>query len=128
MIDQKRSNSSVVVIVTLFFVLSGLFQCFLPERVDLVGVGVGENNVKHVTIPVDGVPFDAFFDVLMVVSVYSLIYKSKVKQAWRGKGNSPQAARTSRPSCLSGTGSWSSRLVGRRRSFLSNHLSGALFR
>lgn len=44
------------------------FQLLFPHRVDLLVVEIGENKVEHITVPVDGVPFDVCFDVLSCVS------------------------------------------------------------
>jgi hypothetical protein len=48
-----------------------LLELLLPELVDGVAVDVGEDNLEDVRVPLDGLAFDAFFDILGIVSMYS---------------------------------------------------------
>lgn len=44
----------------------GLFgELFFPSIVDFVGIEVGEDEVEHVRIPIGGMTFDAFFNILL---------------------------------------------------------------
>jgi hypothetical protein len=41
-----------------------LLELLLPELIDGIAVDVREDNLEDVRIPLDGLAFDAFFDVL----------------------------------------------------------------
>lgn len=44
-------------------------ELIFPELVDGVGVNIREDDLEHIGVPGDGLAFDAFFDVLAVVSI-----------------------------------------------------------
>lgn len=54
----------LIIIVVPFF-LGWFGQFFLPELVCCFGVDVGEYELVDIRIPVYGLAFDAFFDVLV---------------------------------------------------------------
>lgn len=60
----NHSNNSIALIFILAFLLGRLGELLLPARIRLRGVDVGEDEGEDVRVPVDGLAFDAFFDVL----------------------------------------------------------------
>lgn len=75
----------------LFLPLFGLRrfgELFFPGVVCGFAVEVGENDVEDVRVPVDGVAFDAFFDILL----YSIsIYLNQEGGRWLTSGSSSQS-------------------------------------
>lgn len=56
--------SIVIFVLGVLILLLRLLQLLFPAEIDLLGGRVREHDVKDLAVPIDGVAFDALFDIL----------------------------------------------------------------